>query len=332
MDDVGEISDSSRLEPPLYDRIVRVICAEIASGSVAEGERLMESRLAARFGVSRAPARQALAELEASGLVVHAAPPSRGFVVADNAKDLARGLVDGPVDRLSFEVTPIWQRIYGSVEEAITQRIGFGSWRVVETALGQHYGVSRTVAREVLARLQSAGLVLNEGKRWIALEMTAERVRELYALRALLEPAALESAAARVAPERISAMISDLDKAIRSQVTAETLDRLERDLHFTLLGRCTNTILKRTMVQHQSLLLAHTFFYRLTAQMYPVEPFLPEHLGVLEHLAAGRVPAAQEALRQHLEASSARAVERIAEVRGVVRNQPISYLERLSDA
>lgn len=330
MDDVRQIAEGSRLEPPLYDRIVRVICAEIAQGEIGPGARLLESRLATRFGVSRAPARQALAALEANGMVVHAAPPSRGFVVSEGAQSRAGSFVNGPVDGLSFETMPIWQRIYGDVEDAITKRIAFGSWRVVETSLGQHFGVSRTVAREVLARLQSAGLVLNEGKRWIALERNRERVRELYAVRALLEPAALESAVATVPRARIKQMMDDLEGAITSNATGAELDRLERDLHVDLLGRCTNTILRKSMVQHQSLLLAHRYFYRLTAQMYAVEPFLSEHLDVLDAVHAGRMASAQEALKTHLIASSERAAERITKVRGVVRNEPVSFLEPLS--
>ncbi|MEM8552517.1 MAG: GntR family transcriptional regulator [Pseudomonadota bacterium] len=332
MDDVRRSAESSPLEPPLYGRIVRVIAAEIAQGEIAAGERLLESRLASRFGLSRAPARQALAELKAHGLVTPATAPSRGFVVVEGATARADALVNGVVEPQSFETVPIWQRIYGEVEDAITKRIAFASWRVLETALGQHFGVSRTVAREVLARLQSRGLVLNEGKRWIAQEMSPERVRDLYAVRAILEPAALESAAPAASKGRIGEMISDLTDAIETKATGAPLDALERDLHVDLLGHTTNVILRRAMEQHQSLLLAHRYFYRLTAQMYEVEPFLAEHLAVLKPLFAGRIGTAKRALHAHLMASSDRAVDRIAMIRGRVPEETVSFLEPLPPA
>jgi DNA-binding GntR family transcriptional regulator len=66
--------------PPLrgqdaYERIR----AAIRDGSLAPGLRLTELELAARFGVSRTPVRQALARLEAEGLLTHA--PRRGLTV-----------------------------------------------------------------------------------------------------------------------------------------------------------------------------------------------------------------------------------------------------------
>lgn len=55
------------------------IRAAIRDGSLAPGERLTETDLAARFGVSRTPVRQAIARLEAEGLLTHEA--RRGLAV-----------------------------------------------------------------------------------------------------------------------------------------------------------------------------------------------------------------------------------------------------------
>ena len=55
------------------------IRAAIRDGSLAPGERLTEVDLAARFGVSRTPVRQAIARLEAEGLLTH--EPRRGLSV-----------------------------------------------------------------------------------------------------------------------------------------------------------------------------------------------------------------------------------------------------------
>jgi DNA-binding GntR family transcriptional regulator len=53
---------------------------DIVTGALRPGERLDEQGLAARFGVSRTPIREALLQLAAAGLVV--AHPRRGAVVA----------------------------------------------------------------------------------------------------------------------------------------------------------------------------------------------------------------------------------------------------------
>jgi len=58
-----------------YDRIR----AAIRDGALPPGLRLTETDLAARFGVSRTPVRQAIARLEAEGLLTH--QPRRGLSV-----------------------------------------------------------------------------------------------------------------------------------------------------------------------------------------------------------------------------------------------------------
>ena len=51
----------------------------IREGTLTPGLRLTETDLAARFGVSRTPVRQAIARLEAEGLLTH--EPRRGLIV-----------------------------------------------------------------------------------------------------------------------------------------------------------------------------------------------------------------------------------------------------------
>jgi DNA-binding GntR family transcriptional regulator len=58
-----------------YDRIR----AAIRDGALPPGLRLTETDLAARFGVSRTPVRQAIARLESEGLLTH--QPRRGLAV-----------------------------------------------------------------------------------------------------------------------------------------------------------------------------------------------------------------------------------------------------------
>jgi DNA-binding GntR family transcriptional regulator len=70
------------LEPAsLVELSVRRLRHEILSGVFPPGERLIEEQLTSRFGISRAPLREALRELAQQGLVDHS--PRRGVRVAD---------------------------------------------------------------------------------------------------------------------------------------------------------------------------------------------------------------------------------------------------------
>jgi len=64
----------------LADELRASLEAEIFSGLLVPGERLDETKLAQRFGVSRTPVREALVQLAASGLVE--SRPRQGAVVA----------------------------------------------------------------------------------------------------------------------------------------------------------------------------------------------------------------------------------------------------------
>ncbi|HEX3752455.1 MAG TPA: GntR family transcriptional regulator [Streptosporangiaceae bacterium] len=70
------------LEPAsLVELSVQRLRRDILSGHLASGERLIEEQLTQRFGISRAPLREALRELAQQGLVEHL--PRRGVRVAD---------------------------------------------------------------------------------------------------------------------------------------------------------------------------------------------------------------------------------------------------------
>ena len=60
-----------------------------------------------------------------------------------------------------------WEGIYEEVERAIIHRSAFGRFRVNELELARHYKVGRTVAHDVLTRLQALGIVdKDERQRW----------------------------------------------------------------------------------------------------------------------------------------------------------------------
>lgn len=314
----------------LYQRVAALLTAEIAQGRIARGTRLFESRVAARFGISRSPARQALELLARQGLLRAATGPSRGFIVAGGRPDSGQGGSAPGLPALPLSSRPAWERIHGAVVDAIASRVIFASWCVNETALGKHFGVSRTVAREVLARLQAQGLVTVEGKRWIAPQLTERRVGELYDMRAILESAALRGAAAEFPRARLVQMRDGLHDALGGSPSGEDLDRLEAELHVEFLLSCPNLMLRRAVSQHQALLLAHRFFYRWTARLFEVEPFLTEHLAILDRVLAGRIDSAADALGAHLLASKRRAMMRMDQVRRLVRLDDLAYLRPIA--
>jgi DNA-binding GntR family transcriptional regulator len=283
--------------------------------------------VAERFGISRAPARKALSLLAEKGLV--APHPRRGYEVRAVAagEPIEPPEIIGDDTRLAS--SPSWQQIYGEVEGEIIARIPFGGWRVKEAELARYHGVSRTVARDVVGRLQQRGLVRKDDRsRWYAPALTPQNINELYEVRWRLEPLALEKAAPHVPGAVIDDAILRLRRALdrAEETTGATLDRLENDLHVEILSCCQNATLMRAIGLHQSLLIAHRFLYRWTQTLFGIEPFLPEHMAVLDRLAAGHVAEAASELERHLRASGERAIARVNDVTSRFEPDGLPYL------
>ncbi|TWG97942.1 DNA-binding GntR family transcriptional regulator [Mesorhizobium sp. J18] len=319
--------------PRLYQRAFDILAGQIARGELAAGTELKETGIAAQFGISRAPARRALAELAEAGLVERR--QGQGFIVSRLRNRAGIGKRNSRSSPAANEVRlvslPSWERIYGEVESEIAARISFATWRVNEAELARHYRVSRTVARDVIGRLQQRGLLRKDDRsRWYAQALTPDHVGELYELRWLLEPVALRKAAPNVPRELLQAMRDRLGDALANahNIDGATLDRLEHDLHVTLLGYCGNQTLMQAITLPQSLLIAHHFLYRWTARLFDIEPLLPEHIGIIDRLLAERIKDASTALERHLRVSRDRAIARIDVIARGAEPDPLPYLIR----
>jgi DNA-binding GntR family transcriptional regulator len=75
------VSESSVKRLPLRHQIKDAIIERIVAGKLRSGDRLVEMKIAAEFGTSQAPVREALRELEAIGFL--SATPHRGAFVRD---------------------------------------------------------------------------------------------------------------------------------------------------------------------------------------------------------------------------------------------------------
>jgi DNA-binding GntR family transcriptional regulator len=80
-------SAKSRAKDLSRDEIVRALESAIMNGTLGPGERLDERALAARFGVSRAPVRDAIGRLASLGLI-EVKPRSGSYVATIGASEL----------------------------------------------------------------------------------------------------------------------------------------------------------------------------------------------------------------------------------------------------
>lgn len=92
-------------------------------------------------------------------------------------------------------------RVYETLREHLRAgRIASGQ-PLQEAVLAAQLGVSRTPVREALARLESEGLVVADGRSFTVPSLSDADIQDIYALRFLLEPEALRLTAEKK-PER----------------------------------------------------------------------------------------------------------------------------------
>ncbi|MFT4013552.1 MAG: GntR family transcriptional regulator [Paracoccus sp. (in: a-proteobacteria)] len=313
------------LAPRLYRQAAEALAAEIASGTMPGGSRLTQAGLARRFGISRAPARLTLDDLALRGLVIRDAEGR--YLVRGPGAERAPAPRDTPLTPRSS-----WEILYPQIELAIVARASIGTWRLNEAALARHCGTSRTVARDVIARLQQRGIIRkDDSSRWLVPALTQQSLDELYELRWLLEPVAMEKAVPRLPLGLLERMQAELEAAMARDAHPDgtLLDRLEHRLHVELLSHSGHDALMRAISLPQSLLVAHHYLYQVTLNLFGTEPFLAEHLEILRYLRKGDLASAKAALVAHLRISRRRAMLRIEAVRDMPPPEPLSWMEPL---
>ena len=316
---------------PLYTRIAQVLASALQSGSVPAGAILLEGHVADILGVTRTPVRQALRELEVQGHVSRF--DGRGMVAGSTGTHPQRLALTADMMGINVMDEPVrkvlgWEALYLDVERDIVHLSVFGSYRINEVELARHFGVGRTVARDVLLRLEALGLVeKDERLRWTVISLDGKRISDLYELRLLLEPAALGSAAAWIPVGEIQSMFRRLHRAAKAYpvIKRAEMDGLEHDLHIKLLSHCTNPAILESLQRTRCILTLSKHVLGAQAPMPVEDPFMSEHTAVLQAVAEGNVPVAQSLLKRHLEESCDKVTKRAAYVREHMRVPHIVY-------
>jgi DNA-binding GntR family transcriptional regulator len=315
---------------PTYATIAEKLRQNIESGALPEGAVLLEGPLAALFGSSRSPVKQAFAALEAEKLVSRfdgrglligkASVPKRLKITAEMLQLQPAAAVQKPF---------AWQSFYYDFEREIILRSVFGRFRVNELALARYFDVGRTVARDLLIHAQQVGIV-SKGERshWWIVPLDEERFHDLYELRCLLEPAALTSAIGKIPPSLLATMEQRLKEVIARfpHVSISTLDLLENDLHIDCVGYGSNPEIAEALKRTRCLLVSGKHIQSALKQTPLVDPFMEEHLDVVMALKKGNARAVKSALLAHLNASSQKAAERLAKFRATQGASTLPYI------
>lgn len=202
--------------------------------------------------------------------------------------------------------------VYRELREAICDYRLAPNQRLVQNALADQLGISRTPVRDALLRLLQEGLVRPAPWRggFLVSEFTAHEVLEIYDVRIALEPLAGQQAAGRHTRAQI-AELQDLNARIARAPGRSIAEHyaLNHAFHALVVVPCENAILKRMLDQLWSMPSSLRMYHQQVLAESAIAQMVAEHDGIVEALAAGDRELVRLRLLAHLEAAKQGALE-----------------------
>lgn len=204
-----------------------------------------------------------------------------------------------------LEGRPTAQLIADQLRELIVQGAFKPGQQVNESALASQLNTSRGPLREALQRLCQEGILVSKRNRGVfVLELTANDVKEIYAVREAVELAAANTLL-NSDPEQIAATSRELRGIIKNmakQVKAsdwQSLARLDMQFHTTFVSGTGNT----RLIRIYETLAAESRMCILGLEVaYPrIDVLVQEHQTILDHLEAGDREGLQRAIERHMQ-------------------------------
>lgn len=302
------------LEKPaaLFEVAADFIRHNITAGYLYPGLVLQESALSERLDMSRATVKRALAIIEDEGRIQKF--NGRGFRVAGNEEALKRDdLRSIELDTTILDASagkPSWLRVYDEVAHHVTRCPVFGRYRVLEAQMAEEYGVSRTIVRDVLGRLQERGLVQkSRTSRWIVEPLTSQRIKDKYELRRILEVAALTSA--KLPAEKLNAFADEIRALpFGTPMTPDMWFSFERRFfEMTVLTTANEDLANYAASNRIALEACQAALFSLG--LPPDTQSIMEFGKVIELALSGSVPAAASMLTMHLHKACERTIAQL---------------------
>jgi DNA-binding GntR family transcriptional regulator len=178
-----------------------------------------------------------------------------------------------------------------------------GEWtggdRLTEVEACERYHVSRTPVREALLEMRGLGLIeLHRNRGAVFNSFGPDELREIYAVRSLLEIEATRLATRRMDRARIAAMMDGF-RRIREGGGVDSDWRHDREFHNSVARASGNRRLATEIGRYGDLVQAVREI--VGARALDIHgTTADEHLTILEAMAAGDAAAAAEAMRAHL--------------------------------
>jgi DNA-binding GntR family transcriptional regulator len=184
-----------------------------------------------------------------------------------------------------------------------TGRIPEGT-KLTEREVSRLLGISRMPAHEALTILEAEGLVISRSDGRYVIELTEKDVRDIHALRCVLERLAVELAAANTSPANRAALHASLHQLQEAVASGDpgACTKCDMALHRTIWQQADNAHLLRVLDS----VLGAIFVLADRVKVYGKEDLtrmLGGHRKLVALICAGDGAGAGQTLEEHLQSS-----------------------------
>ncbi|MFD2372128.1 GntR family transcriptional regulator [Brevibacillus sp. GCM10020057] len=132
------------------------------------------------------------------------------------------------------DLSPIRDKVYQYIKQAIVQGIYKSGERIIERELADQLNVSRTPIREALFRLESQGFVKTLPRKGVVVsQLSPEEVVEIFTILGSLESLAMKLAAQRATPEAREELRRIIDE-IDAELSKPDMNQEYKSVHFDI--------------------------------------------------------------------------------------------------
>jgi DNA-binding GntR family transcriptional regulator len=191
-------------------------------------------------------------------------------------------------------------RVMQEMEAAILSGALKPRERLVEMDLISRYGVSRTVIREALQRLEARGLIRTAPFRGATVaDLTAEEIDELYFARVAIEKTAAGLVLNHIRPEEIQRLKARL-RELEGHLRRKTPQMIEKDLEFhrAVYQTCRNRYLCEIIDFLRT--KAHIVGYNAWSLPQRIEQSILEHRAILRAIEERNRPRLEKLVVKHI--------------------------------
>jgi len=191
-------------------------------------------------------------------------------------------------------------RVTKEIEEAILSGHFKPRERLVEMDLISRFGVSRTVIREAIKKLEGQGLVRTIPYRGaVVADLTADEIEEIYFVRAQLE-----RVAARLVLDHITQVdvqkLKKLSREVEEHLRKKTHQMIEKDseFHRAIFKACRNRYLYQIIDYLRT--KAHIVQFNAWSLPHRIEESIVEHQEIIKAIQERNLSRLQKLIVEHL--------------------------------